>query len=57
MTGKKPSKKQTEEFVRRVLVKTFNQRVNKETLREVAEKVLDAIATTPPKGSRSKEAA
>jgi hypothetical protein len=49
-----------EEFVRNVLAKTFNQRVDKDTLREVAQKVNEAIARKPAtasKGARPQRAA
>jgi hypothetical protein len=45
-----------EEFVRSVLAKTFKQKVDKDTLREVAEKVRQAV-DTKPKPSRDREAA
>jgi hypothetical protein len=45
-----------EEFVRRVLAETFGQRVDKETVREVAKKVREAVATKQ-KPPREKEAA
>ena len=51
----KQKQKQTQEFVRRVLAKNFNQRLDAETLREVAAKVADAIPVTPVKRNRSKE--
>jgi hypothetical protein len=50
----------TEEFVRNVLAKSFNQHIDQETLREVAQKVDEAVATKPLKAAkvaRSREAA
>ena len=50
----------TEEFVRNVLAKSFNQHLDQETLREVAHKVDEAVATKPLKVTRvarSREAA
>jgi len=43
-----------EEFVRNVLVNSFKQTVDNETVREVARKVSEAVATKPP---RNREAA
>jgi hypothetical protein len=45
-----------EEFVRRVLAKSFGQNVDKETVLEVAKKVRQAVATKQ-KPSRDREAA
>jgi hypothetical protein len=45
-----------EEFVRNVLAKSFKQTVDKDTLREVAKKVRDAV-DTKPKPPRTREAA
>jgi hypothetical protein len=53
MSGKKPT---AEEFVRNVLVNSFKQHVDNETLREVAKKVQEAVETKP-RPSRDSEAA
>ena len=53
MSGKKPN---AEEFVRNVLAKCFKQTVDNETLREVANKVKEAVATKQ-KASPTHEAA
>ena len=45
-----------EEFVRHVLAKSFKQTVDKETVREVAKKVQEAISTKH-KPTRDREAA
>jgi len=47
----------TEEFVRNVLAKTFHQKIDKDTLREVVQKVDEAVATKPLKADRSRKAA
>jgi hypothetical protein len=47
----------TEEFVRSVLAKTFNQKIDKDTLREVAQKVDEAVATKAVKAERPRKAA
>lgn len=58
-TGVKDVKKKltTEEFVRNVLAKTFHQKIDKDTLREVVQKVDEAVATKPLKADRSRKAA
>ncbi len=43
MTDKEKATSQAEDLVRRVLVESFNQKVDPETLRAVAEKVLQAV--------------
>ena len=45
-----------EEFVRNVLVNSFKQSADSETVREVAQKVKEAVATKP-RTSRTDEAA
>lgn len=57
MTQKAEKRETTEAFVRRILEKTFKQRVDKDTVREVAEKVSEAVAPKATKAGRSKEAA
>lgn len=47
----------TEEFVRSVLAKTFNQKIDRDTLREVVQKVDEAVATKPLKIDRTRKAA
>jgi hypothetical protein len=46
MTKEERSITEAEEFVRRVLSKSFNQHVDAETLRAVAEKVSQAVASS-----------
>ncbi|MCP3472408.1 hypothetical protein NLM33_19025 [Bradyrhizobium sp. CCGUVB1N3] len=53
MTDKKMT---AEEFVRRVLVQSFKQRVDKDTLKEVAKKVKEAVPAKQ-RPSRAREAA
>jgi hypothetical protein len=53
MTEKKIT---AEEFVRNVLAKSFKQKVDTETIREVAKKVRDAVSVTK-RPSRDREAA
>lgn len=59
MKTQKPSLAQTEEFVRRVLKDSFNQKVDRETLRSVATKVSRAISIPPIEAddTKSQEAA
>lgn len=52
MSAEKQKKKQAEEFVRRVLAKAFNQKLDAETLREVAAKI---SATIPPSKSKTEQ--
>jgi hypothetical protein len=47
----------TEEFVRSVLANTFNQKIDGDTLREVVQKVDEAVATKPLKADRPRKAA
>jgi Sec7-like guanine-nucleotide exchange factor len=47
----------TEEFVRNVLVNSFKQKIDQETLREVAQKVDEAVTTRPLKADRPRRAA
>jgi hypothetical protein len=47
----------TEEFVRNVLAKTFNQKIDRDTLLNVVQKVDDAVATKPVKADRPRKAA
>ena len=51
---RKPSLAQTEEFVRRVLKDSFNQKVDSETLRNVATKVSRAVTIPPIESSETK---
>jgi len=48
--------KSNEEFVRSVLTKSFKQTVDRDTLRQIVEKVDEAISTRPVK-VRTEEAA
>jgi hypothetical protein len=43
----------TEEFVRNVLTKSFNQHIDEDALREVAQKVNEAVATKPLKAAKA----
>jgi hypothetical protein len=47
----------TEEFVRSVLANTFNQKIDRDTLRDVIQKVDDAVTTKPVKNDKSRKAA
>ena len=49
MAKKNPTTKQAEAFVRKVLTKSFHQKVDAETLRSVAAKVSVAVAFTGTK--------
>lgn len=46
-----------EQFVRRVLAKTFKQRVDADTVRTVAQKVSQAVDVGPKRATESKKAA
>jgi hypothetical protein len=52
MSERKPT---AEEFVRSVLINSFKQHVDKETVQVVAKKVKEAVATkpTPPRDSKA----
>lgn len=49
MTKKEQKMLRVEEFVRNVLAKDFNQKVDPDTLRAVAEKVSRAVEVRPVK--------
>lgn len=53
MPTERQSLKQAEEFVRNVLAKSFNQKLDRETLRAVAEKVSRAATPSTPMDARS----
>ena len=58
MQSDRESLKHAEQFVRSVLAKAFNQKLDRETLRAVAEKVLRAAKpTTHAEAPTSKKAA
>ncbi len=48
MTNKKKKIEEAEAFVRKVLKENFNQNVDSETIRTVAEKVSRAVEINPP---------
>jgi Zn-finger domain-containing protein len=55
--SKKKTLEKTEAFVRRVLAKSFNQKVDADTLRAVAEKVSEVINASKKPETVPKKAA